>query len=149
MAEDDDVRVWVYLQREHKAADKRYPIHQSYVDIIMRGCLSISEGFARSFLDTTHGWHHDGDGGDICLEETKDGESRGICTNNVEGDDVDDDHHTWIEDRHLPLYVRADPKYSKSYGHKIDELVRDHHPEALEKRRRFNAEESKTQDDSE
>ena len=147
VAEDDDVRVWVYLQREHKAADKRYPIHQSYVDIILRGCLSISEGFARSFLDTTHGWHHDGDGGDICWEETKDGESPGICASDVETAEVDDDHHTWIEDRHLPLYVRADKKYSNSFGHKIDELVRDHHPEALEKRRRLSVEEDKDEED--
>ena len=147
VAEDDDVRVWVYLQREHKAADKRYPIHQSYVDIILRGCLSISEGFARSFLDTTHGWHHHGDGGDICWEETKDGESLGICASDAKAIEVDDDHHTWIEDRHLPLYVRADKKYSNSFGHKIDELVRDHHPEALEKRRRLSVEEGKDGED--
>ena len=136
VAEDADVRVWVYLQREHKAANKRFPIHQSYVDIIMRGCLSISEGFARSFLDTTHGWHHDGDGGDICLEETEDGESRGICASNDENA-VDEEHHTWVDDRHLPLYVRADPKYSNLFGGEIDELVGSHHPDALEKRRKF------------
>eukprot|EP00563_Minutocellus_polymorphus_P019115 CAMPEP_0197720016 /NCGR_PEP_ID=MMETSP1434-20131217/3524_1 /TAXON_ID=265543 /ORGANISM="Minutocellus polymorphus, Strain CCMP3303" /LENGTH=328 /DNA_ID=CAMNT_0043304813 /DNA_START=27 /DNA_END=1013 /DNA_ORIENTATION=- len=146
VAEDDAVRVWVYLQREHKAANKRFPIHQSYVDMIMRGCLSISEGFARSFLDTTHGWHNNGSGGDICLEEAEDGESREICASDDENT-VDDDHHTWVEDRHLPLYVRADPHYSNSFGHKIDELVRDHHPDALEKRRTLSAGESEDKEE--
>ena len=147
VAEDDDVRVWVYLQREHKAANKRFPIHQSYVDIIMRGCLSISEGFARSFLDTTHGWHHDGDGGDVCLEETEDGESRGICASDDANAVDDDGHHTWVDDRHLPLYVRADKRYSSSFGHEIDELVGSHHPDALEKRRKLPAGESKNKEE--
>jgi len=142
----DDVRVWVYLQQEHKAANKHFPIHQSYVDIIMRGCLSISEGFARSFLDTTHGWHHDGDGGDICLEETEDGKSRGICTSD-DKNAVDDGHHTWVDDRHLPLYVRADPNYSNSFGGEIDELVQEHHADALEKRRKFILEEDKDREE--
>ena len=26
----------------------------------MRGCLSISHSFAKSFLETTHGWWNDG-----------------------------------------------------------------------------------------
>mmetsp|Transcript_8236 Transcript_8236/g.17817 ORF Transcript_8236/g.17817 Transcript_8236/m.17817 type:complete len:341 (+) Transcript_8236:193-1215(+) len=149
VAENEDVRVWVYLQREHRAADKNYPIHQSYVDIILRGCLSISEGFARSFLDTTNGWYHDGDGGDICYD-TDSGEEGTVCPNGSEqGKDYDADHHTWVEDRHLPLYIRADPKYSNSFGDKIDALVRDHHPEALDKRRKLLVEEDGTQDSNE
>lgn len=103
----------------------------------MRGCLSISEEFARSFLDTTKGWYHDGDGGDVCYE-TEEGEEGTVCADtSEESKSYDDKHHTWIEDRHLPLYVRADPHYSNSFGEKIDALVRDHHPEALDKRRKL------------
>jgi hypothetical protein len=147
VATDASVRVWVYLQREHRAADRRYPIHQTYVDVIMRGCLSIGEGFARSFLDTTHGWWHHGDGGDVCRleeedadDETQDGEGGTLCAASDDADaaaTVDDDHHTWVEDRHLPLYVRADPAYSRAFRDAIDRLVGDHHPEALERRRRL------------
>ena len=42
-------------------ADPSHPIPQSYVDIIIRGCLTISEDFARSFIETTHGWKDDED----------------------------------------------------------------------------------------
>jgi hypothetical protein len=51
-----NVRVWIYIQRDPIPADPSHPIPQSYVDIIIRGCLTISEEFARSVIDTTAGW---------------------------------------------------------------------------------------------
>lgn len=54
---DPDVNVWIYIQKDPIPADPSHPIPQSYVDIIMRGCLTISEDFARSFIETTAGWN--------------------------------------------------------------------------------------------
>jgi hypothetical protein len=34
------------------------PIVQSYVGIILSGCLTILEEFAHEFISTTKGWHH-------------------------------------------------------------------------------------------
>ena len=83
----------------------------------------------------------DSDGAkDLAKEETEDGKSRGICASD-DKNAVDDGHHTWVDDRHLPLYVRADPNYSNSFGGEIDELVQEHHADALEKRRKFTLEE--------
>uniref|UniRef100_A0A7R9ZAP4 Uncharacterized protein n=1 Tax=Pseudictyota dubia TaxID=2749911 RepID=A0A7R9ZAP4_9STRA len=125
----EDLKVWVYVQHDYTPADRSYPIKQSYVDIILRGCLSISEAFARSFIDTTVGWWHDGNGS-----------SREKISNVdqlTEDKDKDDDHHTWIDDRHFPLYIRSDPDYSQEMGHILDSLIKEHHPEALERRKRY------------
>ncbi len=59
--EMENVKVWIYMQSDPINADPSHPIPQSYVDIIIRGCLTISEDFARSFIETTHGWNHDED----------------------------------------------------------------------------------------
>lgn len=59
--DDKNVKVWIYMQSQPIHADPSHPIPQSYVDIIIRGCLTISEDFARSFIETTHGWNHEED----------------------------------------------------------------------------------------
>jgi hypothetical protein len=96
------VKVWIYMQRDPVPADPSHPIPQSYVDVIIRGCLTISEDFARSFIDTTAGWRHD------------------------------EDH--WVDDRGLPIYKRADPEFSSRHGPRIDRLLGEHEPDALEER---------------
>lgn len=108
---DGEVNVWIYVQRRPVLADPSAPIVQSYVDVILRGCLGISEEFARHFLETTHGWWHE------------DGVVDGV------------DHHTWVNDRHSPLYVRADNQYSASMADVLDGLIKDHLRGALEQRR--------------
>lgn len=119
---DDDscISVWVYIQSCDLPANPRYPITQSYLDIIMRGCLSISYDFARRFLETTDGWWHDGK-----------------ASHQAGGERTRDsivDHHTWINDRHNPMYVRADSDYSIKHGEVIDKLIEEHHPDALKRR---------------
>lgn len=110
-----DARVWIYVHKCPIPANPSFPIVQSYVDIILRGCLSISNEFAASFLETTQGWHHDGDDNAIA------------------------DHYTWVDDRHCPLYVRADPHYSRSMAATIDDLLQKHVQDAWRKRRRYAA----------
>ncbi len=58
---EGNVRVWVYIQKEPIPADSSHPIPQSYVDVILSGCLTISEDFARSFIQTTKGWQQNED----------------------------------------------------------------------------------------
>ena len=55
---EGNVRVWVYIQKDPIPADSSHPIPQSYVDVILSGCLTISEEFARSFIKTTKGWRN-------------------------------------------------------------------------------------------
>jgi len=55
----NDLRTWVYVQQNPQPPTDEHPIVQSYVDTILRGCLSISEDFAKEFILTTKGWSHD------------------------------------------------------------------------------------------
>jgi Gamma-glutamyl cyclotransferase, AIG2-like len=103
------LNIWIYVQKEPCPPDVSHPIPQSYVDIIMRGCLSISPDFARSFIDTTNGWH-------AGPKEAR-----------------------WFDDRSDPIYVRADPEYSSKEGGLIDELLEECIPEAFERREEYDA----------
>ena len=96
----DNVKVWIYIQRNPIPADPSHPIPQSYVDIIIRGCLSISEEFAKSVVETTSGWQA-----------------------HIHNKD-DDANHNWVDDREVPIYKRADSEYSNAHGEKIDQLMK-------------------------
>ncbi len=45
--------IWVYLP---EAQQSPHPIPQSYLDVALRGCLTVSEAFASHFLRNTHSW---------------------------------------------------------------------------------------------
>jgi len=134
-SECEDNAVWVYVQSKNLPADRLFPIPQSYVDIIIRGCLSISRDFARRFLETTVGWSANGS-----LEQHNERTDQNIddaiktevaSKNESNGNEK---HHVWINDRHDPMYVRADSEYSCEKGYEIDALIREHHPDALQQR---------------
>ena len=125
-------------------AERSFPITQSYVDIIMRGCLSISHDFARRFLETTHGWWHDGsteykdesisaEPASVQTKERKDANSKEVVSEKDQQSSIDS-HHTWVNDRHDPMYVRADSEYSLKKGDEIDQLIGEHHKDALKRR---------------
>jgi hypothetical protein len=48
--------LWVYAVPRPQPASTACPIVQSYVDIILLGCLDLGQGFAHEFIDTTSGW---------------------------------------------------------------------------------------------
>jgi hypothetical protein len=107
--------IWVYVQRNPVPVSVHCPIAQTYVDVILRGCLTISEEFAQDFLITTRGWH------------PKDFEA-----------DASDSHEGgafWVNDRKNPLYIRADTEYSKSSGRELDLLLKAFRPEMIHRRR--------------
>ena len=110
----------------------------------MRGCLSISHDFARRFLETTHGWWHDGskehkdesissEPTSMQTKERKDAKSKEIVSEKDRQSSIDS-HHTWVNDRHDPMYVRADSEYSLKKGDEIDKLIGEHHKDALKRR---------------
>ena len=108
------------------------PIAQSYVDIILRGCLTISKDFAKEFILTTQGW--------LLLNgklvPTTDGIAGHGDQETLSGDHDQIQVH-WVNDRHDPLYVRADMDYSRASGHIVDELLQNHLPVALKRRRQY------------
>ena len=51
-------RVWVYIIKKTILPTVKFPIMQSYVDIIINGCLEFSEKMAREFINSTMAWEY-------------------------------------------------------------------------------------------
>jgi cation transport regulator ChaC len=109
--ETTHIKVWIYTQRDAIFADSSHPIPQSYVDIILRGCLKISKDFAKSFIETTYHWdhHHDND---------------------------DHVHYYFVNDREIPIYPKADPEFSNEHCNQriIDQLLQEYIPNVMANR---------------
>jgi hypothetical protein len=122
--EDDSTlrppRIWIYVQQSPVPATVNYPIAQSYVDIILRGCLTISEEFATEFIQTTKGW----DPSELMEDDSTTDSEEG---NNSDNDDMDEGW--WVDDRRDPLYSRADKQYSLKNAKKLDALLALNRPE--------------------
>lgn len=125
------ISVWVYVQSVDLPPNPSYPITQSYVDIIMRGCLKISHDFAQMFLQTTKGWLQDEQ---QYTDESSGAESKVSTYHSARVEKNEDSHHIWVNDRHAPMYVRADRQFSFEKGAEIDSLIEKHHPSALKRR---------------
>lgn len=156
------VFVWIYVQRYDCPADEDFPIAQSYVDIILRGCMGVSKEFARSFIETTKGWspeevYGEGEDDDAIDDSDNEDEEEEDRNNNCrpttfvsdrnqeedgaikEEDNTDNGSSTedgphWVDDREDPIYMRADPEYSEKKADVIDQLLEDHIPEHLDNR---------------
>ncbi len=123
----EDIKVWVYIPRTSLPANKNYPIAQSYVDIILRGCLDYSHNFALHFLNTTQGWwHHDYLG-------TNSNDNVPAASKIEELDDF-----VWVQDRDNPLYVRADIDWSTKMAGLVDHYLETHLPHAFTRRKNLN-----------
>lgn len=104
---DETVRLWTYTPMEPLRPSRDFPIAQTYVDVILRGCLFISMDFCRQFLETTSGWQY------------------------PDGDNV---FPVWVNDRQDPIYGMADYEYSRDFGDELDELLEEYVPEAFARR---------------
>jgi len=51
-------KVWIYVPEDPKIPTKESPIHQSYVDVVIMGCLEFGEGFAQECIKNTLFWNH-------------------------------------------------------------------------------------------
>lgn len=49
-------KIWVYIGEDSDPAASDAPIIQSYIDVIMSGCLSFGENFTKKFVISTHNW---------------------------------------------------------------------------------------------
>jgi hypothetical protein len=148
----NDIAVWIYVPKiQYTAyANTSCPIIQSYIDIIIRGCLSISHDFAKQFLLTTHGWSNGG-----CNDDSSDNNEKGDAANKIVvrsdeeeagsttnttnsssnvGSSCHNNNNMWVNDRSLPIYTRADVDYSLTHGQLIDELIEEYHKYALQHR---------------
>jgi cation transport regulator ChaC len=119
-------KIWVYVARKRHPAVPDYPIAQTYVDIILRGCLTISEEFAHEFIATTKGWNPS----DFMEDASHESEA-------VEKDlDNNNDVDAWVDDRRDPIYIRADSEYSLAEANDLDSLLWQHFKDDLQTRRR-------------
>jgi hypothetical protein len=48
--------IWIYLPNEPGWPSEECPIVQSYVDVVLAGCLEVGESFAAEFVRTTMNW---------------------------------------------------------------------------------------------
>jgi hypothetical protein len=48
------IKIWTYLPEMFKPSDSDFPIPQSYLDVILRGCLELSPRLAIEFLKHTN-----------------------------------------------------------------------------------------------
>lgn len=51
-------KVWVYITNQPEPPSADFPIAQSYVDVVLSGCMEIGHEFAMEFIATTHGWEY-------------------------------------------------------------------------------------------
>ncbi|AJQ94597.1 gamma-glutamylcyclotransferase family protein [Gynuella sunshinyii] len=52
----DHAIVWTYVGHQTRSPSSEYPITQSYLDVILKGCFSWDEAFAIEFIKTTSHW---------------------------------------------------------------------------------------------
>ncbi|MHA7879157.1 MAG: gamma-glutamylcyclotransferase family protein [Saccharospirillum sp.] len=50
--------LWAYVGKRVQPPSNALPIMQSYLDVILHGCLQYGEPFARRFLQTTQSWQY-------------------------------------------------------------------------------------------
>jgi len=55
---ESQAKIWLYVVRRPQKPTEEFPILQTYVDVILSGCLEIGEDFAVEFVRTTYGWGH-------------------------------------------------------------------------------------------
>jgi cation transport regulator ChaC len=118
----ETIQIWVYVPQRTLPPAPEHPIVQTYVDTILRGCLSISEEFAKEFIETTKGWHPD----ELSSQDSNESDS-----------DASDEEAIWVDDRQDPVYIRGDPKWSRSKAKELDLLLQTHRPDQFSNRRQL------------
>jgi hypothetical protein len=128
---DGNICIWIYVQQQSEPPNANHPIVQSYVDIILGGCLSISEDFAKDFILHTKGWPAE----DEDEEKVGNGNSTGKGISRVAVQQTSSIvEAVWVDDRHDPIYSRADQEWSLKMAHQLDELLRSNRPTSFKQR---------------
>lgn len=111
-ANDDDGRtkIWAYLPEKYLPANDDFPIVQSYVDTILRGCIDVGgEAFAKEFIQKTSGWDPQDLHEDSYLSVEQSSSTK---------------KSFWVNDRENPIYTRGDAMHSRRNAEKFDHLLR-------------------------
>jgi len=135
----ESLRLWVYVQEKNLYPTPDHPIVQSYIDTILRGCLSISEEFAAEFIASTEGWHPEefdddddsiSSGNSVSSGNSISSADSMSADESMSNDDssVMDDVSLWVDDRHDPIYIRGDMAYSRKKAQELDRLLKTHRP---------------------
>ncbi|KAJ1569985.1 hypothetical protein HK096_007220 [Nowakowskiella sp. JEL0078] len=112
--------IWVYVVPENGEIypDEEYPLIQSYIDVVLSGCLQISERFVLEFVIST--W---------CKSPISDLEIDKLISNLISkaGTDTSDSlslfyNFPWLNDRSHPRYVRSE-KLPEKIQILLDKLV--------------------------
>jgi hypothetical protein len=134
------LRVWVYMPQKFSPPSVEYPIVQSYVDTILRGCLDVGgEDFARDFILTTIGWHpeqfhdtcHDDGGGGGGIYRREDDTNKLTITKSSPVVKT----ATWVDDRCHPIYARCDVIHIEKNADMFDQLLYKYHPDYFSTRK--------------
>jgi hypothetical protein len=129
-----DVQIWVYVPLLPSPPDDDHPIVQTYVDVILQGCLDIHKDFAREFIEDTKGWNPQELLTDDEDDDDDDDDDDDKNTNSASP--IEDDVISWVNDRERPIYMRADTEYSDREGPQIDRLLKKHRPDEFQCRTR-------------
>lgn len=49
-------KTWIYINQNIKRPTKKKPLIQSYIDVVLAGCLQFNQAYAISFVNTTSFW---------------------------------------------------------------------------------------------
>jgi len=52
-------KIWIYINKKSQRPTKKKPIIQSYLDVVLAGCLTYGRQFALDFINTTQYWDSD------------------------------------------------------------------------------------------
>lgn len=55
----EDAQIYTYVREYPEGHRSKFPIFQRYLDLVIKGCLDVSEEFALEFVNTTHAWDQD------------------------------------------------------------------------------------------
>jgi len=129
-----DVKVWVYVPTNPLPPDEEHPIAQTYVDVILQGCMEIHPDFAREFVQDTIGWNPqelltDDDDGDSDEDGSDESDDEDDTPPSDVGESDTTDVIAWVNDRDKPIYMRADTEMSEAEGPSFDRFLRKHRPE--------------------
>ena len=98
-------RIWIYVidSKFKKLSSYKYPILQSYIDIILSGCCKISVRFVEDFINSTENWS---------------GHNK---------------LYNWINDRKTPIYSYKCNSNEKQRLHLIDFILNKYKPDEFSK----------------
>jgi hypothetical protein len=133
--EEHAAQIWMYMPQNFVPASEQTPIVQSYVDTILRGCLTISEDFAAQFIANTKGWRPS----EVVTDDeqsVEDDANMSVDSDTSTASSVSDDDVYWVDDRLDPIYSRGDQQYMLKHRHKLDSLLKRHRDEFQHRTRR-------------